>query len=252
MGKLDDKICFIIAHKYFRGYESYLKYYIDNIFSFYENPLVLVVDNNSPNKDDIFNIIENDKVIFLENNIECKFELGAYQVGIDYLKINNLIDVYDYYIFTQDTYILKNIFDFNELKSNNINAASLIGLHNDWAKMDIVGPVLEKLNLLNDLDDIYLCWCNSFIISNKRLLDLQQYLQQIIIKTRHESEASERYLGKILFELNNHRNYAIDGRNNTFIVNNLSYDCHNVDVFSNTDKYFCKKAQQKNERTIER
>ncbi len=252
MGKLENKICFIIAHKYFKGYESYLKYYIDNIFSFYENPLVLVVDNNSPNKDEVFNAIKNDNVIFLENKIECKFELGAYQVGIDYLKQNNLINSYDYYILSQDTYVIKNKFDFNELKSNNINAASIIGLHNDWSKMDVAGPVLEKLNLLNDLDEIYLCWCNSFVVSNTVLFDLQRYLQQIIIKTRHESEASERYLGRILFELNNHKNYAIDGRNNSFIVDERHYDCHNVDVYANMDKYFCKRAQQKNERTIEK
>src|SRR3972149_7218479 len=103
------KLVFIIAHKYFRGYESYLKLYITNIQNFYNDALILVVDNNSNFKDDIFNNIKsNINIIFLDNDIECKFELGAYQIGLKYLITNNLIDKYDYIVCTQDNFILKN------------------------------------------------------------------------------------------------------------------------------------------------
>ena len=93
---VDYKIVFIIAHRYTRGYESYLKYYINNILSFYKNPLIIAVDNNSKHKDDIFDDIKNiDNVILLDNYIKCKFELGAYQVGFRYLldnKYDNIVN----------------------------------------------------------------------------------------------------------------------------------------------------------------
>ena len=47
MEKIDPTLCFIICHRHVKGYESYLKYYIDNITSFYRNAKVIIVDNNS-------------------------------------------------------------------------------------------------------------------------------------------------------------------------------------------------------------
>jgi len=246
-----DKIVFIIAHKYFRGYPSYLKYYIDNILAFYDNALIIVVDNNSPNKEDIFRTISyNPKIIFLDNDIKCKFELGAYQVAIKYIIDNNLIEKYDYYVCTQDTYILKNKFNFGELKD--VKAASIIGWRNDLAKMDVVATVLDELGLFNNLESTNLCWCNSFVVSNEKLTKLYGYLTKIIIERRHESEASERYLGRILSELNDGINYTIDGSDNSYLIDGVRYDCHNVNPYVNIDKHFCKIAQQKNEGTIEK
>lgn len=249
----ETKLAFIIAHKYFRGYESYLKHYVENILKYYGDSLIIIVDNNSNNKEEVLSSIETtSNIVILDNNIECKFELGAYQVGISYLQEHNLINDYKYIIFTQDTYVLKNKFDVNILVNNNVEAGSIIGLHNDWAKMDVVKPTLEHLGLFSNLNGIDLCWCNSFIVSNRKVLELYNYIKNIIITVRHQSEASERYLGKILYELNDHKNFSIDGNDNTFVSNGVKHDCHSIKITDEIDKYFCKIAQQKNERTKEK
>lgn len=252
MGKLTNKdgyrLVFIISHKFFRGYESYLKYYIENIVSFYYNPLILVVDNNSKHKQDVFDTIGlNENVVFLDNDIECKFELGAYQVGIKYLMDNDLINKFDYCVHTQDNFIIKNKYDFNLLKEKNVTACPITIVRNDWAKFNVSGPILTKLGLLNRLDECDLCWCNSFILSVDKVNEVYGYLTQIIVKTRHESEASERYLGRLLLELNDGETFNIDGE-----VDNLDYYCHTVDVYGEVGNYFCKRAQQKNETTVDR
>jgi hypothetical protein len=96
------KPIFIIAHKYFRGYASYLNHYIENILKFYgENCLIIIVDNNSNYPQDIFDILpKTNNIKILTNDIECKFELGAYQVGVRYLLNENLLDNYEYFVFT--------------------------------------------------------------------------------------------------------------------------------------------------------
>ena len=69
-------------------------------------------------------------------------------------------------------------------------------------------------------------------------------LTNIAVKTRHESEGSERYLGRILYELNEHRIFDIDGD-----IDLLDYYCHTVNVEQDTKHYFCKISQQKTENT---
>lgn len=251
MGGVNDNLVFVIAHKYVRGYVSYIKYYIDKINELYPKSQIIVVDNNSKNINDIKDLFNNyENVILLENNIECKFEIGAYQVGIDYLIEKNILHNFSYAICTQDTYLLKNKYDFNVLKSKNIKASSIIGWPNDLEKMDVMKPVLERLGLFNNLHSTNLCWCNSFVVDTDKLEQLNYLFKQIVVTTRHQSEASERYLGRILLELNG-GNETIDGGDNTFIVDGVRHNCLTVDPLKNIDKYFCKKAQQKNERTIE-
>jgi hypothetical protein len=243
------KITFIIAHKYFRGYPSYLKHYVENILKFYgDDALIIIVDNNSLYKEDIFNTIDtHENIIFLDNDIECKFELGAYQVGINYILKNDLLDKYDYYVFTQDNFIIKNKYDFNNLAENNITALPINSFHADGECRDICDLVLNRLGLNNNLDKITFCWCSSFIISKSKINQLYDYLKQIIITVRWESCASERYLARILWELNDYKNNDIDGSIRDLKLRH--YDCWAVNPYDNTTSYFVKRVQQKTEKT---
>ena len=70
--------------------------------------IILIVDNNSPYLEDIENILKkyiNLKIII--NNSKCKFEIGAYNEGIRYIQNNNLLNNYEYFIFSQDNFVLK-------------------------------------------------------------------------------------------------------------------------------------------------
>ena len=244
------KICFIIAHKYIRGYESYLSYYISNINKFYEGALIIIVDNNSKYKDDIFSKITDTNVIFLNNDIECKFELGAYQVGLNYILTNNL-NIYNYYIFIQDNFVLKNKYDFNNLIKNDVTACPINSYFYDVSgprMADICKDILTKLNLYDHLNDITFCWCVSFIVHTSKIEQLYLYIKDIIITTRVESEASERYLARILYELNDHKNFDIDGDIRQL---NQFYDCWKVNFYNEYKTYFVKKVQQKNEKTLD-
>lgn len=249
-----NKVIFIIAHKYIRGYESYLKHYINNILLFYENSLIIIVDNNSIHKEDIFDTIEvNKKIIILDNNIECKFELGAYQVGLKYIIDNNLTDKYNYVVMTQDNFIIKNKLDFNILHNKNVTACPIngctqdrnsnefIGVHNDFLDTSI--EILNKLGLNDNLDKISFCWCVSFIISSNKIQQLYSYLKNIIITIRWQCCASERYMARILWELNNKENYDIDGD-----IRDLKhkYDCHSVNLLDDVPTFFAKRVQGKN------
>lgn len=246
------RVAFIIAHKFFRGYDSYLKHYIENILSFYHNPLIIVVDNNSNYKEDVFSTLPtSDNIVLLDNDIDCKFELGAYQVGIRYIIDNNLVGEFDYYVCSQDNFIIKNKYDFNTLIEGEHTACPINSWHFDGECRDVYVPVLESLGLHNNMDKLTFCWCSSFIVSGSKLEQLYGYLQKIVISVRWESSASERYLARILWELNDYKNTDIDGS-----IGDLAsrhYDCWTVDPYANdTTSYFVKTVQQKTERTLDK
>ena len=256
-----NKPVFIIAHKYFRGYESYVEYYINNIKKYYEQALIIIVDNNSTHVEDIFNNLQKyENVVLLNNDIECKFEIGAYQLGLKYLIDNDLIKNYPYVVLTQDTFILKNKVDFNQFFNDNIKACTINTYFQDGMLQHISNEVLSNLGLLSDLDKVTFCWCCSFIISNENVIKLHDYFKKIVITNREQSCAAERYLARILWELNDYKNNDIDGDirylGETWNGNrnpDPKYDCHSVNPYDeNIKTFFVKRAQQKTEKTLDK
>jgi hypothetical protein len=242
--------CFIIAHRYYQNYPSYILHYIENIQKFYENSIIILVDNNSKYLHDIKRQLNPD-IIVLVNDTECKFEIGAYKVGINYILSNNLLNDFDYYVFTQDNFIIKNKYEFDILDKNNTFAAALDIFkvsNNDFYQNQIVMNVLKSINLEKKIDDLTLCWCNSFILNKTKIIDYLNIVKDIIIVNRSQSEASERYLSGILYYLNNHIMTSINN-----IGSSEKYDCWSVDLLNDSFPgiYFVKKVQQKNERTID-
>jgi hypothetical protein len=245
----EKKPIFIISQKYYRGYQSYLKHYVDNILNFYGNKCkIIIVDNNSTYPQDVWdNLPKNDNIIFLINDIECKFELGAYQVGIKYVIDNNLINEYDYFVCTQDNFIIKNKVDFNALYDSKVYACPINSYYQDGECKDVCDMVLNKLNMNNNLDKITFCWCSSFVVYKTKLEQLYGYLKNIIITVRWESCDSERYLARILWELNEYKNDDIDGDIRT--LKDRHYYCWTVDPLMPSTSFFVKRVQQKNENT---
>jgi hypothetical protein len=244
------KLCFIISHKYYRNYTSYIQYYVDNVQLFYPNSLCIIVDNNSTHINDIIVKLKDYKnVIILTNVSKCKFELGAYKVGISYLINHDLLDKYDYTIFSQDTFILKNKYDFNELQKQNTTACPItLGgneLHYGMLHVEQSQIILKKINLLDSIEKIGLCWCNSFILHNSKIIVFFEITDEIIITQRIESEWSERYLAAILYYLNNYNNYTIIDYKKT------NYNVFTINIFESSEYFFIKNAQQKNGLTID-
>ena len=258
--------CFVIAHRYVRGYISYIEHYVTNIRKFYENALIIIVDNNSPYKDDVLNNLKNkNNIILLDNNIENKFEQGAYLVGVNYILENNLLDKYDFYVFTQDTYILKNKYNFDTLIDDNVFACPL-SWGNGTQDFDIpfIRPYLDNLGLWDDkleinyndilttpdsysnnvLKKILHCFCSSYIIHKEKINDLHTFLKKIKITNRGESEFCERYFAWVLYILNNKKNFQID--QNPYDLYN-QYDINLLDDFNHG--FFAKHQQKKRENT---
>ena len=243
------KICFIIACRIVENYDTFIIQYVENINKYYENNLIILVDNNSKNTDLYNNFKDMKNVILLTNNSECKYELGAYKVGYNYIISNNLN--YDYYVCVQDLMMLNKKFDFNELILNNIKACSIytFGWKHNGGK-HYYEKILTELNMYNKNEEFLCCWCASWICDFKSLVKINSYTKNIKITCRDESMATERYIGKILYVLNDNKYYSIDGD-----YENINYEPHSVNLLNNNIKklnyYFVKKCQHKNENTKE-
>lgn len=248
-------ICFIIANKYYRNYPSYIQHYVDNIQKYYSNSLCIIVDNNSTYIIDIIIKLKGYKnVVILENNSPCKFELGAYKIGIKYLIQNNLIKKYEYVVFAQDTFVLKNKLNFNTLKEHNVFACPVIigpvGHHIEMLSVPQSQIILKRLNLQNSIDQIAFCWANTFILHNSKLIYFLNITDDVIIVKKIETEWCERYVAAILYYLNNYINCSINTILNTSY--SVSYNCHTVNIYDDHfSEYFVKKIHYKTELTIE-
>ena len=193
-------------------------------------------------------------LILLTNNDLCKFEIGAYKIGIKYLLNHNLINNYNYYFFTQDTFVIKNKYDVNNLLINNITASSIVcSKNNDFNynmfERNTSQYILNLLNLKNDINAYGLCWCCSFVLHKSKINNFLDITDNIIITSRLQSSESERYLSSILYYLNNFKMTSLDGEL-TDVIN--FYDCWTVDIFNNTSStFFIKRVQQKTENTID-
>jgi len=256
-------VLFIIAVKYNRNYISYVKYYVDNIQKFYPNGFCILVDNNSKYISELYNSLNQYKnLVMLINESPCKFEIGAYNYGITYALEHNILHNYEYIVCIQDTFVLKNKYDFNNLKLNNIlacviNDNSLVS-HGKCEYYWCIETqnVIEKLNCNTDDDTklitpaiVEFCWCSSFILHKSKIDEYLNITSDIIITGRTESCKSERYLGAIMYKLNDYKNSSIEDSASCI---SLGYNCWTVNIINdNLTNYFVKSVQQKTERTPE-
>lgn len=243
------KLLFLIACKYYRNYKSYIEIYINNIQKFYDDVDILIVDNNSKHIEDIINIISKYKNVYLiTNKSDNKYEIGAYRFGIKFM--GEFINNYEYIIFSQDTYIINKKYDFNILKINDIKACPFtpdIKKYNDRYLSHPKGiEILNSVNLNNHLDEITFCFSNSFILHNSVINDFIKYTDTFKLLTKYDSGISEDFLARVLYELNNHKNYNID---NDYNYNKNMFEGNlNENIIVN-DYYFVKILQRKNEST---
>lgn len=255
---VEKPICFIISHRYYRTYPSYIQYYVDNIQKYYENALTIIVDNNSSHLDDIREKLADYKnVIILVNDTECKFELGAYNEGIRYLINHNIYNDYSYVVFSQDTFVLKNKFDFREFTQKKTTAGVFIGSEcgQDFEYGLNLHPTTQYFWNKLEMDKYYpflnkgFCWCCSFFLHSSKIGEFLNLTQHIVIKVRNDSCALERYLWMIMYRLNNNKLENIDGLLEHI---HLKYDCHRVNIINDSVScYFVKHTQQKTETTPE-
>ena len=252
------KVCFIIANKYIKGYVSFVDYYIENINKFYKDSLILIVDNNSVYFDEFLEKIKkvnHNHTIVLINNSECKFELGAYKFGMKFLIQNNLLDKYDYYICTQDTHVLTNKFDFNNFIANETFACPIktfindtFNRHSHTFNTPLVELILNRLNLQNNINDLRLCWVNSFVIHKSKIEEFLHITNDIITINKYHSCECERFLSPILYKLNNYKNSAIEDIYTQDEIGPL----WNIDIPNiKTNHFFTKRLTNKNESTVD-
>jgi len=251
--KQEPRLCFVIAHKWIRRdppFRSYISYYINNIKKMYPDALTLVVDNKSIHKEDVLKDISNlEGVVILDNKTDSGFEVGAYTVACRWLCDNDRFKDFDFVIFTQDTFVLKNRYDFTSLWREGIKSCPINTWRNDMWRVDLQEKALTPMGLNDNLDQISFCWCNAFVSAGDNIPQLLSYIDKVIITTKDESCAAERWLARVVYELNERgKHWDIDGN-----IDNIrsKYNEWSVDIMSDVPSYFVKSIQQKTESTVD-
>lgn len=245
------KYCFVIAHRHVVGYESYLQFYIYHIEKYHSGSCIIVVDNNSAsplgNED---YIRDNKRVVFLTNLSNCKFEIGAYLTGIDFLVSRAMLPLFDVIFFTQDNFVLKNKINHKRLCRDQFVAATICTF-DFWDIDDVTKKMFHDLKLSFDRSKVHFgCWCSSFLIRANLVEVLRSRLGRLTLTTRAQSQAGERALGQLLsqlsIELANKPLDALDGRTTDLPYNPFSIDL----ILDSVPTTFGKRLQQKTEVTV--
>ena len=237
-GKGTLKLCFIIACYIPNNLVVYIDYSINKINEFYPNSQIILVDNNSENKDYYNQFKGVSNIILLENTSEQKYEIGAYNFAVEHIKKNNLI--FDYYILLQDSIIPLHKYDFNSL---NIPAVIIIKIERELMDCPVRCPdkdgwrdVLRSINNYNF--DYEGCMNCSFISNHDTLLKIHDMTKNISIKNKTDSIVSERWIGVIIQTFNNNSPLSIDGYHKDIKYNFVDVNIKN----DKKDFYFIKKS----------
>lgn len=248
------KVAFVIAHKYIKNYPTYIDYYVSNIQTYYKNSSIFIVDNQSENLEDIKTRIKNQSnVHFLINDSESKYELGAYNYGINHIITTNQTTDYDYYVFTQDSFILKNKYDFNILTNNRVKACPIMEIDSENVRNSFHTPSIMKVLFdigETDVDNLYFCFANSFVLHHSKIEEFHSMTKNITTTTKKDSQNSERFLAGVLYKLNNRNHFNIDGFVRIDGKDVIPYNFWTVNVkYYKTHKHFIKRVNNKTENT---
>lgn len=61
------------------------------------------------------------------------------------------------------------------------------------------------------MNNFTMCFGVSFVYNKTKIHELFNYIKNIVVTSQVEAQASERYMGRIIYELNNHSTFNIDG-----------------------------------------
>lgn len=238
-GKGSTKLCFIITCYIPNNLKVYIDYSINKINELYPNSTIILVDNNSENKDYFNQFKEINNIILLENSSEQKYEIGAYNCAIDYIIKNNL--TFDYYILLQDSVFPNKKYDFNLLNGIQCSIIYRIGESSMWfGNEELKNKCKDILKTMN-VDNINYDGCrdSSFISNHETLKKINMLTRNVIVKDKSDSIACERWLGILIQALNNNNPILIDG-----YIADEKYDVRDVNISKaqNIDHFFIKKS----------
>ena len=194
---------------FYQSMNKYYTYYIDNINAFYDNSLIIISDNNSKHLDDIRNLFNSyNNVVFLVNESYCKFELGGYKIGIQYILQNNAhinINLDNFNIFVQQYELKKNTIDnitleeynslvidlniwIQEYKDNNGKTINITVFDSFLNSLNLyLQQYSQQNNIVINLDDLNIESITTNFINGKIAVEVYfNYLSRIFINSNND------------------------------------------------------------------